>query len=160
MRQGGTGTNSDDDHQPSRLPEKYEPGNHNVPGLFGLEASLAWIEERTVSAICADERAVTGRLLDALRGVPGVHVHGPESISDRVAVVSVTLDGMDPQEAAAALDDSFGIETRAGLHCAPGAHGAMGTLSGGGTLRLSPGAFTTPADVDRAAHALALLAGP
>jgi len=158
VRQGGTGTNSQDDHQPDQLPEKYEAGNHNVPGLFGLEAALAWLEERTVAEVCRHERQLTARLLDALAGLPRLRIYGPKSIEDRVGVVSVTLDGMDPQELAAVLDDSFGIETRAGLHCAPGAHRRLGTFAGGGTLRLSPGAFTTEAEIAAAASALRAVA--
>jgi selenocysteine lyase/cysteine desulfurase len=154
VRQGGTGTNSQDDHQPNTLPEKYEAGNHNVPGLFGLEAALAWLEERTVVTVSQHERQLTARLLDALTGLPRLRVYGPKSIDERVGVVSLTLEGMDPQELAAVLDDSFGIETRAGLHCAPGAHRCLGTFAGGGTLRISPGAFTTEADIDAVVDAL------
>ena len=120
VRQGGTGTNSDDDHQPDRLPDKYEAGNHNVPGLYGLEAALAWLEERTVAEVCRNERELMARLLDGLAGLPRLRIHGPKSIDERVGVMSVTIEGMEPQELAAILDDSFGIETRAGLHCAPG----------------------------------------
>jgi selenocysteine lyase/cysteine desulfurase len=158
IRQGGTGTNSQDDHQPNMLPDKYEAGNHNVPGLFGLEAGLAWLEERTVAEVCRHERQLTAQLLDALAGLPRLRIYGPKSIEERVGVVSVTLEGMDPQELAAVLDDSFGIETRPGLHCAPGAHRCLGTFAGGGTLRLSPGAFTTEAQIDAAASALRAVA--
>jgi cysteine desulfurase/selenocysteine lyase len=158
VRQGGTGTNSEDDHQPDRVPDKYEAGNHNVPGLFGLEAGLAWLEERTVAEVSHHERQLTARLLEDLSGLPRLRVYGPKSIEDRVGVVSVTIEGMDPQELAAILDDSFGIETRAGLHCAPGAHRCLGTFAAGGTLRLSPGPFTTEAEIDAAASALRSIA--
>jgi cysteine desulfurase / selenocysteine lyase len=154
VRQGGTGTNSEDDHQPNQLPTKYEAGNHNVPGLCGLEAGLAWLEEKTVAHVCRHERGLTARLIERLSGVPGVRVYGPGSVDDRVAVVSLTIEGVEPAELAAVLDDSFGIETRAGLHCAPGAHRCLGTFAGGGTARLSPGPFTTDADIDAAADAL------
>ena len=158
VRQGGTGTNSEDDHQPKRLPDKYEAGNHNVPGLFGLEAALAWLEERTVSEVWRHEHELTARLLEGLAGVPRLKVHGPRSPEARVGVVSITIHGMDVQELAAVLDDSFGIETRAGLHCAPGAHRCLGTFAGGGTLRLSPGPFTTDAQIDAAIAALKQIA--
>ncbi|HUE17443.1 MAG TPA: aminotransferase class V-fold PLP-dependent enzyme [Planctomycetaceae bacterium] len=158
VRQGGTGTNSEDDHQPVRLPDKYEAGNHNVPGLFGLEAALAWLEERTVVEVCRHERQLTAQLLDGVAGLPRLRVYGPKSLAERVGVVSLTIEGMDPQELAAVLDDSFGIETRAGLHCAPGAHRCLGTFAGGGTLRLSPGALTTEAEIEAAVSALRQLA--
>jgi len=158
VRQGGTGTNSEDDHQPDSLPDKYEAGNHNVPGLYGLEAALAWLEERTIAQVSRHERALTASLIDALAGLPRLHVHGPKSIDERVGVLSVTVDGIEPQELAAILDDSFGIETRAGLHCAPGAHRCLGTFDRGGTLRLSPGPFTTEAHIAAAASALSEIA--
>ena len=159
VRQGGTGTNSEDDHQPDRLPDKYEAGNHNVPGLFGLEAGacLAGRSRRSPKSVVTNTMLIA-RLLDGLAGLPRLHVYGPKSPEDRVAVVSLTIEGMDPQELAAILDDSFGIETRAGLHCAPGAHRCLGTFAGGGTLRLSPGPFTTEADIDAAVTALRELA--
>jgi cysteine desulfurase/selenocysteine lyase len=158
VRQGGTGTNSEDDRQPNRVPDKYEAGNHNVSGLFGLEAALAWLEERTVADVCRHELQLTSRLLDGLADLPRVRIYGPKSIEDRVGVVSVTIEGMDPQELAAVLDDSFGIETRPGLHCAPGVHRCLGTFATGGTLRLSPGVFTTAAEIDATLGALRQLA--
>ena len=154
VRQGGTGTNSESDRQPDRVPEKYEAGNHNVPGLFGLEAALAWLEERGVAEVSRHERQLTARLLEGLSGLPRLRIYGPKSIDERVAVVSILIEGLAPQELAAVLDDSFSIETRAGLHCAPGAHRSLGTFTSGGTLRLSPGAFTTNAEIDAAISAL------
>jgi cysteine desulfurase / selenocysteine lyase len=154
VRQGGTGTNSESDRQPDRVPEKYEAGNHNVPGLFGLEAALEWLEERGVAEVSRHERQLTARLLEGLSGLPRLRIYGPKSIDERVAVVSISIEGLGPQELAAVLDDSFSIETRAGLHCAPGAHRSLGTVTSGGTLRLSPGAFTTNAEIDAAISAL------
>ena len=158
VRQGGTGSNSEDDLQPARLPDKYECGNHNVPGLFGLEAALAWIEERTVAELRRHERALTEQLVTALAPIRGLRIYGPQSAEDRVGVVSVTLDGFEPQELATILDGSFGIETRAGLHCAPGVHRCLGTFAGGGTLRFSVGPFTTGTEIEAAATALGSIA--
>ena len=157
IRQGGTGSNSDDDLQPARLPDKYECGNHNVPGLFGLEAALAWIEERTVAEICRHDRHLTQQLVTTLTAIKGLRVYGPSSPEDRVGVVSVTLDGFEPQELSTILDTSFGIETRAGLHCAPGMHRCLGTFASGGTLRMSVGPFTTEADIETAGAAFRAL---
>ncbi|HXY34567.1 MAG TPA: aminotransferase class V-fold PLP-dependent enzyme, partial [Planctomycetaceae bacterium] len=157
IRQGGTGSNSEDDRQPARLPDKYECGNHNVPGLFGLEAALAWIEERTVVEIRRHERQLTQQLVTTLTPIKGLRVYGPSSSEDRVGVVSVTLDGFEPQELSTILDTSFGIETRAGLHCAPGMHRCLGTFASGGTLRMSVGPFTTEADIETAGAAFRAL---
>jgi selenocysteine lyase/cysteine desulfurase len=158
LRQGGTGSQSEDDHQPEFLPDKYESGNHNAPGIVGLEAGLAWIEERGAGALRAHEAALTQRLRDGLGALPGVRLYGPDDAALRTGVVSLTIDGMEPQDVAAILDESFGIEVRAGLHCAPRAHQAIGTFAGGGTVRVSVGAFTTEEEVDAAVTAVGELA--
>lgn len=159
LRQGGTGSKSEDDRQPEQLPDRYESGNHNAPGLVGLEAALAWIEERGVDALRRHEQELTGALLDGLRGISGVRIFGPDAPAARTGVVSVQIDGYDPQMAAAVLDEHFGIEVRAGLHCAPRAHRAIGSFERGGTVRLSVGAFNTPDDIETAVSALRELAG-
>jgi cysteine desulfurase family protein len=158
FRQGGTGTQSEDDVQPESLPDKYESGNHNAPGLAGLEAAVTWLLERGVASVHEHGRGLLRQLLAGLAGIPGLRVHGPASDHDRVGVVSVTVEGQDPQDVAAILDQNFGIETRAGLHCAPGAHRAIGTFESGGTVRLSVGPFSTEDDVGAAIEALSQIA--
>jgi len=159
FRQGGTGTRSEDDVQPESLPDKYESGNHNAPGLVGLEAAVTWLLERGVASVLEHAQGLIRQLLAGLSGIPGLKVHGPASEHDRVGVVSVTIEGHDPQDVAAILDQNFGIETRAGLHCAPGAHRAVGTFARGGTVRLSVGPFSTEADIAAAIEALSQIAG-
>jgi selenocysteine lyase/cysteine desulfurase len=102
---------------------------------------------------------LTVQLIAGLRDLPGVTLYGPPADEDRVGVLSLTLSGWDPQELAATLDQSFGIEVRAGLHCAPGAHRALGTLAGGGTVRFSVGAFTSPTDIEAVIAAVDQIAG-
>ena len=148
LRYGGTGTRSDEDRQPDELPDKYEPGNHNLIGLAGLVASCEFLQRKTVAAIHAHQVALTARLLDQLSCVDGLTIHGPPASPDRTSVVSITVDGYDPQELAAVLEASHRIQCRAGLHCAPRMHAALGTTHGGGTLRLSPGFATTLEDID------------
>ena len=159
LRQGGTGSRSEDYHQPDQLPDKYESGNHNAPGLVGLQAALDWIGQQSVETIEAQSRELTAQLIDGLRGIDAIHLHGSGGNDGRVNVVSITVDGFDPQDLAAVLDDSFGIQTRAGLHCAPGAHKALGTFGLGGTVRISTGPFTTPDDVEQCVTALADITG-
>lgn len=154
LRQGGTGTRSEDDVQPDSLPDKYEAGNHNLPGLAGLAAAAAWIRQRGVESLAQHERALVVRLLDGLAQIDGVRLFGPRDVQARVGVVSFTLDGYDPQEAAALLDAQFRIQTRAGLHCAPRMHRHLGTLAGGGTVRISTGPFVAPEDIDAAVQAV------
>lgn len=158
LRQGGTGTRSEDDVQPETLPDKYESGNHNAPGLVGLEAAVSWLMERGLNGIHQHEQLLVGQLLDGLAPIPGLRVFGPSSAEDRVGVVSVSVRGVEPQQVAAILDQSFGIEVRAGLHCAPGVHRAIGSFDSGGTVRLSVGPFTTSADISAAVEALGQIA--
>jgi len=154
LRQGGTGTQSEQDLQPETLPDKYESGNHNAPGLVGLDASLGWLLERGVERVHRDEQALVRQLLESLSAVAGIHLFGPKTERDRVGVVSLAIEGFEPQDVAAILDQNFGVEVRAGLHCAPLAHRAIGSFSSGGTVRLSVGPFTTSSDIEAAAAAL------
>ena len=154
LRYGGTGTRSDEDRQPDELPDKYEPGNHNLLGLAGLVAACEFLARTSIEAIQAHHIALTARLLERLQELDGLTVHGPRSTAHRTSVVSITIDGYDPQELAAVLESLHRIQCRAGLHCAPRMHAALGTTAGGGTLRLSPGYATTLDKIDLVAAAL------
>ena len=120
FRQGGTGTHSDRDRQPDDMPHKYEAGNLNVPGIAGLGAGERWLAEQGIDLL--PHRAVEARtrqLLDGLSAIKGVRIYRARSPEARVAVVSISLAGYDPQELAVALDAAFGVQVRAGLHCTP-----------------------------------------
>ena len=162
-RLGGTGTQSEDDRQPLQMPERYESGNHNAPGLAGLNAALEYLQSETVETVRRAEVELTGRLVEGLRSLARVTVSGQalrgEQSLPHVGVVSFNVKGFAPHEAASILDDSFGIQARAGLHCAPGVHRWLGTLAGGGTVRLSVGSFTTVNDIDHALASVRELAG-
>jgi len=154
LRFGGTGTQSEEDRQPDELPEKYEPGNHNIVGLAGLAAAADFLAGETIEAIHAHHATLTARLLDGMHSINGLTIYGPESLTDRTSVVSITVEGYEPQELAAALEASQRIQCRAGLHCAPRMHEALGTTAGGGTVRFSPGFATTLDDIDAVVEAL------
>jgi selenocysteine lyase/cysteine desulfurase len=154
VRQGGTGTHSDEDRQPDQLPDKYEPGNLNAMGIFGLKAGVEYVVQRGVDDIRRHAVALTRRLRDGLSAIPGVRLYGPDDPQKQVGVVSITVDGYAPQELAAILDASYRIQVRAGIHCAPRMHQALGTLESGGTVRFSLGPFTTPDDIDAAVAAV------
>lgn len=158
LRYGGTGTNSEDDHQPLELPEKYESGNLNMPGIVGLDASLQWHAEQGADALHQQEQASLQILWDGLASQAHVTLYGvhPTEVP-RTGVISLNLAGLDPQDAALILDEHFGVQCRAGLHCAPGVHRSLGTLSQGGTLRLSIGPFTTHDEIQAAIAAVAAL---
>lgn len=157
VRQGGTGTSSEDERQPRELPERFEPGNLNVTGLAGLAAGLAHLLETGVEAIREHHGRLTQRLIDGLDGVGGVRRHGPATVDRQVGVVSFEMSGYDPQELSALLDASFGVQCRAGLHCAPRLHRSLGTLDRGGLVRFSLGWRTTADEIDAAVEALEAL---
>ena len=156
---GGTGSVSDSEDIPLYLPDRFEPGTPNLPGIYGWEAALEHLEDVTVEAVAAHDRALSARLLGGLRDMPGVSLIGPDTTEGRVGVFSLDFPGKDNAEIAARLEEEFGILTRCGLHCAPSAHRTLGTFPRG-TVRLSLGWFNTEADIDRALQAVkALSAG-
>jgi cysteine desulfurase / selenocysteine lyase len=158
FRQGGTGTHSDRDRQPNDLPQKYEAGNLNVPGIAGLGAGLQWLAEHGIESLRNNAIARTRQLIDGLSEIKGVRLYGSPSPEARVAVVSISLAGYDPQELSATLDSAFGVQARAGLHCAPLMHRMLGTSAAGGTLRFSPGPMTSSQDIQTAIGAVAEVA--
>ena len=158
FRQGGTGTRSEDDVQPMSLPDKYESGNHNAPGLFGLEAAASWLLAQGVDSVRHHEQILIRQMIEGVKDIPRVRLFGPELEQDRVGVVSLMVNGIQPQQVATILDQSFGIETRAGLHCAPGNHRAIGSFNAGGTVRFSVNPFTTKDDVASAVEAIRQIA--
>ena len=150
---GGTGSVSDSEDIPLYLPDRFEPGTPNLPGIYGWEAALEYLEGITVEAVAAHDRALTARLLGGLREIPGVVLVGSDTTAGRVGVFSLDFPGKDNAEIAARLEEGFGILTRCGLHCAPSAHRTLGTFPRG-TVRLSLGWFNTEADIDRALRAI------
>lgn len=155
LKQGGTGSVSQSLQQPATAPDRYESGTLNVPGIAGLGAGIAFILAAGQDQIEAKETALTRRLLDGLAQIPGVVVYA----GGRAPVVSLTIAGCEPQDAAMLLDSVFDIAVRAGLHCAPDAHHTLGTLAAGGTVRLSPNYFTTEQEIDTCLDAVARIAG-
>lgn len=166
VRTGGSGEGSENPIHPQRMPEKLESGNMNIPGIAGLQAGTQWLQEQTISAVHAQMTSLSTRLVEGLSQIEGVRMFcrevGQTSNSVRAlettGIVSLNIDGMDCREVSTILDQSFQIQTRSGLHCAPLAHWQLGTLESGGTLRLSPGPFTTEADIDRAIQAITEIA--
>lgn len=150
---GGTGSVSDSEDIPLYLPDRFEPGTPNLPGIYGWEAALAYLESVTVEAAAAHDRALSERFLIGLRDMPGVALIGPDTAEGRVGVFSLDFPGKDNAEITARLEEDFGILTRCGLHCAPNAHRTLGTFPRG-TVRLSLGWFNTEDDIGRALQAI------
>jgi selenocysteine lyase/cysteine desulfurase len=158
IREGGTGSASEHDVQPDFLPDKYEPGSHNAIGILGLSAGVNWVLSQGIEKLAAEEAKLSRAFIDRIDNVVGLRWYGPRQVKQRVGVFSIAIDGLDPHELAAVLESHYGILSRAGIHCAPLMHQAIGSAARGGTTRLSFGPFLSARDIIFAADALAEIA--
>lgn len=153
---GGTGSLSHTEHTPHFMPDKFEAGTLNLPGIAGLHASLTWLQQQGIGKILTHELTLTQQFLDGLQQLEAqklLHIVGKRDCSERVGVVSVSTGKMDIAELAFILADKYAIATRVGLHCAPNAHKTLGTYPTG-TLRFSFGWHNTAEEVNVALQAL------
>lgn len=153
---GGTGSSSDQEHQPEGFPEGFEAGTHNLPGIAGLKAGIDFLVATGTAAVGAREREYGAMLRSQLGQQPGCKLYGPVDPDKWTGLLSLTVEGWDPSELAFILDREYGVAVRAGLHCAPRAHRTIGTYPGG-TLRISPGWFTTSEEIEHCCTALATI---
>jgi cysteine desulfurase / selenocysteine lyase len=154
---GGTGSDSASYEQPTALPERFESGTLNAAGIAGLGAAAHLLMEEGIEQVRAAEEALFRRLWAGLGAIEGVVRFGPDDWSERIGTVAINLERMSCVELAWELDRNYDIAVRAGLHCAPGAHRALGTFPEG-TVRLAMGWSTTEEDVSVALAAVAELA--
>lgn len=155
LKEGGTGSISEESRQPDFLPDKYECGSHNAIGIAGLGAALQWVGEQTIQKLHAHDLDLVRTFIEGISDIPGLTYFGPQGVRDRLGVFSIRIDGFEPHELSAVLESSFGLLTRSGIHCAPYAHEAIGTASMGGTTRFSFGPFLSKQDVKFATDAIA-----
>ncbi len=151
--EGGTGSQSESLSQPINMPDRLMSGTVNMPAIAALGEGIRFVRKLGVGAIAAHEMKLAGRLMEGFGNIEGVTVYGPESVKNRVGVVSINIDGLDSITVSQILDQDFGICVRSGLHCAPLAHETIGTLENG-TVRFSVGYYNTQSDVDRALTAV------
>lgn len=147
---GGTGSASDSELLPPYMPDRFESGTLNIPGIFGLNAALGFILDKG-AALRAHEERLTERFLSGIEGLPA-RLAGTKDVSKRVGVISLDFTGRDNAEVAYQLERR-GIMTRCGLHCAPSAHKTLGTFPQG-TVRFSLGYANTEREVDDAIMAI------
>ena len=153
-REGGTGGDSSSETQPQQLPYFLEGGTPNVLGVAGLAAGLAWVAERGVEVGRKHEVDLLQKVVDWADATEGWSFAGRWEPETHVGALSLIVpDGLTPQDLGAILDGSFDIAVRPGLHCSPYVHKAIGTFPDG-TLRLSPGPFTTELEIDTFLDAL------
>ena len=150
---GGTGSFSHLETMPTHMPDAFEAGTLNLPGIIGLNEGLSYIESQGMENIHNHELALTQAFLEELQSIDVVNIIGKQDIQYRTAVVSITIDSMDPASIAYELESTYHIMTRVGLHCAPRAHQTLGTYPEG-TVRFSFGYANTHEDVESALSAL------
>lgn len=143
---GGTGSFSDSEEQPEYLPDKFEAGTPNIPGIFGLNAALKYLESIGIENIWSNEMRLTSTFINEISNMKGVMLAGLEDIIGRTAVVSLDFQERDNAEISYELDKEYGIMTRCGLHCAPSAHKTLGTFPQG-TVRFSFSHFNTMEEI-------------
>jgi cysteine desulfurase family protein len=157
LREGGTGTSSESVIHPQQLPERLEAGTPNVPAIASLKYGLDFIEREGMDRIHEKEMRLLNQLHSQLKEDPRFEFYSGPDCGPHVAVAALNIKGVPAEEAAAILDQSFGIAVRAGLHCAAVLHQQLGTTPGG-CLRLSPGFFNSEEDIDQTAKALKQIA--
>lgn len=153
LSDGGTGSRSHEEVQPGTLPDKFEAGTPNMPGIAGLLAALEWLENETLEKVAGKEAELGLMLEEGLRKIKGLRLLGPAEGDPRTHVYSFNIDGLDNASIALRLADRYGIESRPGLHCSPLAHRTLGSFPEG-ALRLSPGYFNTEDEIEAAIEAL------
>lgn len=153
---GGTGSISHTEEIPDFMPDRFEPGTMNLPGILGLHAGLQWLQETGMKNIKNHELALTERMLVGLQELEAaglIRILGRRDLENRTGVVSIQTLTKELSQAAFELDAEYGIQTRVGLHCAPSAHETLGTFPTG-TIRFSFGWWNNTEQVDQALHAL------
>ena len=157
LKVGGSGVHSYDRRHPVRMPERLEAGTLNAHGIAGLGAGLAYIEERGVEEMGARVRALAERFERGVRGIEGVRVLGGGGDAGRCGIVALNVGELDSAAVGDALNAEFGICTRAGAHCAPLMHEALGTQNQG-AVRFSFSSFNVEDEVDAGIAAVAAIA--
>ena len=153
---GGTGSASDSEELPDWMPDRFESGTPNMPGVYGWEAALGWLENTGIETLENHEKTLSKRFLKGIYGLKNVKLYGATVPEGRTGVFSVGFLNCDNAEAAWRLEREFGILTRCGLHCAPSAHKTLGSFPEG-SVRFSTGWANTEADIDAALSAIAAI---
>lgn len=153
---GGTGSASYSEELPGWMPDRFESGTPNMPGVYGWEAALGWLENTGIETLENHEKTLSKRFLEGIYGLKNVKLYGATVPEGWTGVFSVGFLNCDNAEAAWRLEREFGILTRCGLHCAPSAHKTLGSFPEG-SVRFSTGWANTEADIDAALSAIAAI---
>ncbi|MDR0890055.1 MAG: aminotransferase class V-fold PLP-dependent enzyme [Oscillospiraceae bacterium] len=154
---GGTGSMSDSEEVPPYMPDRFESGTPNLPGIYGWAAAMEYLASQDENAHRQRQTALLQHFLHALQGIEHLRILGKKTAHGRVGVVSLDFTRFDNAQVCDRLEREFGIITRSGLHCAPAAHKAMGTFPRG-TVRFALGYSTTFEEIDAALQAITAIA--
>ena len=150
---GGTGSRSDQEIQPDFLPDRFESGTLNIAGIAGLGKALDFISDTGIDKIRDHKRKIIAQLIGGIKQIGHFRIHGPGNIEDQIGIVSIDSHRISLTDLTRELDERE-IAVRMGLHCAPAAHRTMQTFSQGGTVRISPGYFTTEEEIQETLNIL------
>ena len=150
---GGTGSMSDSEEIPPFMPDKFECGTINIPGIFGLNEALKYIKKESIENIRDRELKLTNMFINGVKSINKLRLVGIDVVEGRTAVVSIDCENQDNAEVSYLLDKDFGIMTRCGLHCSPSAHKTLETFPQG-TVRFSFSHFNTEKEIKYAIDAL------
>lgn len=150
---GGTGSDSLSLVQPNFLPDKFEAGTHNTPGISGLLEGVRYISSISIDSIIDKNKILMAHFLEKIQLIPNIELQGSPNIEERIPNFSIKFKNLESSETAYLLESQYEIITRSGYHCAPLAHQALGTGSTG-TVRISFGHYTTLAEIDNLLAAL------
>lgn len=153
LKTGGSGVQTFSRSHPAQMPEALEAGTLNSPGIAGLGAALKWLADTGIDKIRQREQALMFRFYEQVKDIPGIKIYGDFSEYERAPVVTLNIGDCDSYEVSSLLMEEFGISTRAGGHCAPLMHEALGTREQG-AVRFSFSYFNTEEETDRAAEAV------
>jgi cysteine desulfurase family protein len=153
LREGGTGSYSEEEEQPIILPDRYESGTQNSVGISGLGAGLKYIRDEGLGKIRTREQSLTDRLVEGLSKIPRIVLYISKDRLKQAPVISFNIKGFTPGDVGTILDQTFDIKVRTGLHCAPMMHKTIGTFPLG-TIRLSPGYFNSLEEIEMTIKAI------
>ena len=144
---GGTGSLSDSEEMPDFLPDRFESGTLNLPGIIGLHQALVYLKEAGIDNMRNEKMEITKYFLDKVKEIEGAKVAGKKTVEGRLGVVSIDFEGFDNSIVSFYLSSKYKIMTRVGMHCAPRAHQTLNTFPQG-TVRFSFSYFNTEEEVD------------
>jgi cysteine desulfurase / selenocysteine lyase len=156
LKVGGTGIRSDLLYQPEGRPIYYEAGSPNVVGIAALQAGVEFIMKTGIETIQRTKRRHINQIVQELKGQSAIHFYGDIEAANFYGPLSINLDGIAPADVGYCLEESFGVITRSGLHCAPLIHKALGSYPEG-SVRISPSYFTTDGEIEQSISAFKAL---